>query len=87
MTIQRQMTVDVQITPQELAAAFCDMNSFEQAEFFAEIWSIAATWPGNGLCQQSHDIMRVATKGTLDAIETLASHLPADTLRRMADNA
>ena len=87
MSITRTYTVDVAITPQELAAAFCEMDSNEQAEFFAEIWQIAKAWPGAGWCQQSCDIIRCLEHDGLEAVRTLASHLPADTLRTLVEQA
>lgn len=85
MTVQRTYTVDVEITPQELAAAFCDMDSYDQSAFFAEVWAIASTWPGAGLCRQSCEIMRVADLDAISAVETIASYLPQDALRRLAN--
>lgn len=47
-------TVEIDdITPDELAALFADMDSKKQARFFARVGEIAATWSGAGWCQQS----------------------------------
>lgn len=73
-------TIEVSdLTPEELAALFTDMVAYGQAKFFAEVWRIAAGWPGAGWCQQSYDIAKNAElcPGARDAIETLAAHLEA----------
>lgn len=87
MSVTRTYTVDVQITPQELATAFCEMDSFDQAEFFAAIKPISDKWPGAGLCWQSCEINRSLDEAGRTVLETLASHLPAETLRTLAENA
>lgn len=75
------------ITPNELAHLFTAMDNHQQAWFFASIWRIAKDWPGAGWCQQSCDIIGSAEADGLSAIETLASHLPAETLQRLVENA
>lgn len=80
-------TIELSLTPFELATLFADMDSEKQAWFFACIWRIAKDWPGAGWCQQSCDIIRIGSVDTVSAIETLASHLPAETLARLASEA
>jgi hypothetical protein len=76
MAIKRTHTVDVEITPRELAEAFCDMIDAEQAQFFSHVWDIAKSWPGAGWCQQSCSIISATDMNARAAISTLASHLP-----------
>lgn len=83
MTVSRTIELS-DITPPELATLFTDMDSEQQAWFFAQVWLIAKDWPGAGWCQQSYEIIRCGSVNTLSAIETLASHLPAETLERLA---
>lgn len=85
--VERTYTVDVEITPEELAAAFCEMDSIDQAAFFAAIKPISDKWPGAGLCRQSCEINRNLGEAGRTVLSTLASHLPAETLRNLADNA
>lgn len=66
------------LSPQELAELFCEMGSDEQAAFFAAVWQKSKTWPGAGWCQQSYGIAEQADNDAIQAIRTLASHLPAD---------
>ena len=81
-------TIDLSdLTPTELATLFTDMDSEQQAWFFACVWRITKDWPGAGWCQQSCDIIRTMNVDGLEAIETLASHLPAETLERLAKEA
>ena len=67
-------TIDVEITPKELAAAFCEMLDDQQAEFFAEVWQIARGWPGAGWCQQSCSIASKLDDAGRECIKVLASH-------------
>jgi len=84
---QRNVTIDVPITPQEMAAAFCEMGDQEQADFFAAIKPITDEWPGAGLCAQSNWINARLNADGRFVLETLASHLPAEVLSRLAENA
>lgn len=82
-----EITINVRqlgLTPQELAELFADMGSEQQVEFFSEVWQIAKRWPGAGWCQQSSAIARDADNNAIQAIRTLASHLPADDLAWIA---
>jgi hypothetical protein len=73
MTITR--TIEIKnITPEELAAVFCEMWAEEQAAFFGHVADIAKTWPGAGMCQQSHAIAAHLTSDGRYAIERLADH-------------
>lgn len=40
-----KLTVDVALTPAQLAEAFCDMNDEDQAQFFIEVAALAEKWP------------------------------------------
>ena len=42
--IQRNVLVDIALTPQELAIAFAEMGGGEQAEFFNELASLSTHW-------------------------------------------
>lgn len=76
-SIKQTIDIDVEITAHELAEAFCAMDAGEQAQFFAQVWSIAKGWPGAGWCQQSCSIIGESDADTRAAIVTLATHLPA----------
>jgi hypothetical protein len=78
-------TIDIVLTPSELATLFAAMTSEQQAWFFARVWRIAKDWSGAGWCQQSHDIIRDLERDGLKTVETLASHLPVETLERLAE--
>lgn len=86
MTITRAIELS-DITPEELAFEFANMDDQEQADFFAAIRPIAGKWNGAGWCAQSCSInQRLNTDGRF-VVETLASHLPAETLERLAKQA
>lgn len=85
MGIQRNIEVD--ITPQEMAAAFCAMSDDDQAAFFAAIKPITDEWPGSGLCMQANWINASLNDDGRFVLQTLASHLPVDVLRNLAENA
>ena len=76
MTVYK--THQIYLTPDELADLFTEMNSEDQAEFFSQITAQTGDWPGAGWCAQSHDIIKAANKAAIDAIRTLASHLPQE---------
>lgn len=42
-----KVSVNVQLTPRELAEFFCSMDDEKQAQFFIEAASIAAKWETN----------------------------------------
>lgn len=72
------------LTPDELAMLFTEMDSEDQARFFATVWTLAKDWPGAGWCQQSCSIVQASNSDAREAIRTLASHLPADDLAWIA---
>ena len=75
MSIARTIEIN-DLTPDELAMLFTDLNGDQQASFFAAVWQIAKDWPGAGWCQQSYDIAKFAdaNPGCRDAVTTLAAH-------------
>lgn len=74
MSITRTVTTVIDLTPAELAAAFCEMDSAQQAEFFHVVGKIAEAWRGTGWCQQALAIAhRLTPEGRL-IIERLADH-------------
>lgn len=83
MSITRTITLD-DLTPEEMARAFCDFDNEDQAAFLGAIWRIAKEWPGAGWCQQSFEIAEVADSDAIQAIRTLASHLTPDDLAWIA---
>jgi hypothetical protein len=44
MMATRSFTIQVDLSPRELAVAFCDMNDYEQAEFFNTIGEVVKEW-------------------------------------------
>ncbi len=76
--MKKTFEIDVAITPQELAEAFCSMYADEQSAFFDAVYNITRKWPGAGWCQQSCGIMDHIGINGRDAIRTLASHLPKE---------
>lgn len=46
----------IQLTPEELASEFCELDCDQQARFFNFIASITSKWK-NPLCFQLHNIM------------------------------
>lgn len=74
MTVQRTINL-TDLEPSELAELFCEMDGEQQAEFFAGIHRIAATWPGAGWCQQSYDIAANASPKCREVIIKLAEHV------------
>ena len=51
MKIERKLTVDVELTPEDLADCFCDLHSNEQAHFFNRMAEVTAKW-GAPFCFQ-----------------------------------
>lgn len=74
MTVTRTIEL-ADITPSELAELFCEMDSAEQAQFFAGIKPITDKWPGAGWCQQSCSIACDLNKDGREIIEKLAEHV------------
>ena len=75
--VKRTLQID-DLTPEELAALFCDLFGDQQARFFSTVWKISKEWPGAGWCQQSCNIIKSADADALQAIKTLAAHLEQD---------
>jgi hypothetical protein len=86
MSVTRTIAIS-DITPEELAELFTEMGGEQQAEFFAAIKPISDKWPGAGWCAQSYAINLHLNAAGLSVLETLASHLPAETLARLAEQA
>ena len=40
-----KLTVDMTLTPRQLAEVWCEMNDEDQAQFFIEAAAIIRTWP------------------------------------------
>lgn len=49
--IERNVTININLTPEELAFEFCDMDDSGQATFFNELHRITQQWK-NPLCFQ-----------------------------------
>lgn len=71
MTITRTTEIS-DITPEELAHEFTEMDSLAQAAFFARVWRIAREWPGAGWCGQSMGIAQHLDRDGRDCIAKLA---------------
>lgn len=54
--MKRQIEIDINPTPQELAEVFCNMYEEEQVEFFNEIAKITKTW-NSPFCMQLQAIV------------------------------
>ena len=70
MAIRRTFEIG-DITPEELATIFCEMDGEQQARFFSTVGKIAATWPGAGWCQQSCAISEYIDKSATETIMKL----------------
>jgi hypothetical protein len=64
------------LTPEELAALFCDLDDDGQAAFLNRVGEIAAGWPGAGWCIQSLCIVQSPDLSDYGkrVIERLADH-------------
>lgn len=66
-----KLSLDVKLTPAQLAEAFCDLDDELQAQFFIEVARIASTWaPGNFM--QWHSVgrhLRDCPCSTLEAVD------------------
>ena len=71
MGIRREIVLN-DLTPDELALLFCDMDGEEQAAFFSHVGQIAQDWPGAGWCQQSCSISEHLDKSATETILKLA---------------
>jgi len=74
MSVVRTIKIN-DLAPAELAELFCDMDAQRQADFFAAIQPIAATWPGAGWCQQSCSISMAINDRARFVIVKLAEHV------------
>jgi len=86
MELIRNISID-DLTPLEMAKVFCDWGDQEQADFFAAIKPITDEWPGAGMCSQSNWINQRLNDDGRFVLSTLASHLPSEVLRALADDA
>lgn len=78
MTVIRTINLD-DISPEELAQMFCEMDSGQQSEFFSHVWTISRAWGGAGWCQQSSWIAAELDHDGRDAVKTLADHFASIT--------
>lgn len=69
--IQRTITID-DITPEELADAFLNMDGEQQAAFFNAFKAETDKWPGAGWCQQCCEISRYLNNDGIESIAKLA---------------
>lgn len=46
------MEIEVELTPEDIAQLFCDLDSAQQARFFNHVGEIASRWKGMGLAMQ-----------------------------------
>lgn len=62
--MKRKFEVQIDLTIDEIAEAFCNMTASQQAEFFGLIDSISSTWD-NSLAVQLQSVMdsKLSTKG------------------------
>lgn len=74
MSIVRTIELN-NLTAEELAELFCNMDGEQQAEFFDHISFTAMSWRGAGWCQQACDIARFIQKPGREVIEKLAEHV------------
>lgn len=54
MTVYRNTTIEIQLSPEELAKEFCDMGDSDQVKLFNEVASITADWEGLLLTQMTY---------------------------------
>jgi hypothetical protein len=71
VTISRTVNFD-DITPEELAALFAEMDGEQQAEFFDRLHALTKQWPGAGWCQQCCAISEHLTPQAQEIIAKLA---------------
>ena len=55
MKIERKLTIDVELTPEDLADCFCELYADEQAIFFNRISELVEKWD-TSFCFQAHAI-------------------------------
>jgi hypothetical protein len=78
VTVSVTKTVEVELTPVEIAQVFAAMSHDEQAAFFVEFARLANTWTSFGRLMQLHAIgRRLIEDGAVLAIESLDEILEA----------
>ena len=75
MKIERKLTVDVELTPENIADCFCDLHDNEQAFFFNRISEVVETW-GTSFCFQLQAIIdsKVLTNGGKDIMRQIGEY-------------
>ena len=75
MKIERKITVDVELTPEDLADCFCNLYDNEQAIFFNSIAEEVATC-GTSFCFQLQAIInsRILTNGGKDIMRQIGEY-------------
>lgn len=61
--IKKQIIVNIDLKPEELAKLFCDLDDTEQSLFFNEVWKQSKNWDNGGLSGQ---LLHVVTNGVLN---------------------
>jgi hypothetical protein len=56
MKISRDIRVDIELSPENIADCFCDLHGNEQAIFFNRVSEVTATW-GSPFCFQLQNIV------------------------------
>lgn len=74
-TLTKTIETTCEVSANELAELFCEMGSDQQAEFFAAIHTLSASWQGTGWCGQSSAIAEVLEPQGQEVIITLAQHV------------
>ena len=69
--IQRTITLD-DITPEELAETFLEMDGEQQAAFFNAFKAETDRWRGAGWCRQCSEISRFLDNGGKETVAKLA---------------
>lgn len=75
MKIERKLTIDVELTPEDLADCFCDLYADEQAVFFNRISELVGKWD-TGFCfqMQSIDSSEKLTIGGRGIMRTISEY-------------
>jgi hypothetical protein len=74
-----KVTVEVKLTPAQLAEVFCEWDDEKQAQFFIEAANIAGTWEGGGAAVQFRLVGRhlvtcaCSSEGARDVVRDLAA--------------
>jgi hypothetical protein len=69
-------TVEIEdITPDELAAVFCEFFAEEQARFFKAIAEEARNWPNSGWCGQACAIAKNIQPEALEVVKAIVDHV------------